>query len=181
MSEAASQSGAKVIDPASAGTRLDRVTGIVARIAEGICVAMFAVVFTVFIVKIALRYLAGDAAAWADEVAVVLFIWIIFLANGFVVEDRRQITFDLIHRHLPPRSQRVVEIARILVIGGLLAAALPAVLDYTLFLWRERTPVLRWRLDMIYSCFALFMIAMLVRMAARLVQLVRPVAQVQKP
>jgi len=140
----------------------------VKRAVEAVCAALFCAVFAAFIAKIVMRYGAGDALAWADEVAVVLFVWIIFLANGFVVEDRRQICFDLVLRALPPRGVRVAVVLRVLLIGGLFAAALPGAIDYTLFLWRERTPVLGWRLDIVYACFPLFMIAVLVRLACQM-------------
>jgi len=152
----------------------DRLGRIVARAAEAACSVMFAAVFLVFVWKIAMRYLAHDAIAWADEVSVVLFIWIVFIANGFVVEDRRQISFDLLYRHVGTGAQRVFGILRVLLVGGLFAAALPGSLGYITFLWRERTPVLLMRLDFVYSCFGLFMIAVLVRMLARLVRLLGP-------
>jgi hypothetical protein len=56
-------------------------------------------------------------------------------------------------------------------VGGIFLYALPAAVDYILFLWRERTPVLRLRLDYIYACFAVFMLAVIIRMAYRLVLL----------
>ncbi len=135
---------------------------------------MFAAVFAIFLYKIVLRYVGHDAVAWADEVSVVLFIWIVFIANGLVVEDRRQICFDLLYRHVSPPTQRALGIMRILLVGGILAFALPGALDYIAFLWRERTPVLLWRLDLVYACFGLFMIAVLLRMAATLVRLLSP-------
>ena len=144
------------------------------RVAEAACIAMFAAVFAIFLYKIVLRYVVHDAVAWADEVSVVLFIWIVFVANGLVVEDRRQICFDLLYRHVAPPTQRVLGIARILLVGGILAVALPGAIDYIAFLWRERTPVLLWRLDLVYACFGLFMIAVLLRMAATLIRLLSP-------
>jgi len=146
---------------------------LISRCAEAIVVAMFAVVFVAFIYKIVMRYALGDAVAWADEISVVLFVWIVFLANGFVVEDRRQIAFDLVHRNLSDRWQRIIEIARNLLVGGILIYSLPGAIDYIAFLWRERTPVLRWRLDFVYACFGLFLIAVLLRMAWQLVVLAR--------
>ena len=153
---------------------IGRLGGIIGRAAEAVCVAMFAGVFLVFVYKIVMRYVAHDAIAWADEVSVVLFIWIVFIANGLVVEDRRQISFDLLYGHVGPRTQRVFAILRILLVGGIFATALPGALDYTFFLWRERTPVLLWRLDVVYACFGVFMIAVLVRMAVRLTMLAGP-------
>jgi hypothetical protein len=60
------------------------------------------------------------------------------------------------------------------VVGGLFLWALPNVIDYILFLWRERTPVLLLRLDIVYSCFGLFVVAVVVRSVAELIRLVRP-------
>src|SRR5258705_9112894 len=82
------------------------------------------------------RYVAHDAVAWADEVSVLLFVWMIFWANAFVVPDRRQIRFDLVVRLLPPPWQRAAAIARLIIIGGLFLWALPGVIDYIAFLWR---------------------------------------------
>jgi TRAP-type C4-dicarboxylate transport system permease small subunit len=141
------------------------------RAAEALCAAMFAGVFVVFVYKIVMRYAAGDAVAWADEVSVVLFIWIVFLANAFVVEDRRQITFDLLYRHVPPPAQRVIGIVRAALVGGLFLAGLPGALGYIAFLWRERTPVLQWRLDDVYACFGVFMVAVIARLAWQVVRL----------
>jgi TRAP-type C4-dicarboxylate transport system permease small subunit len=148
------------------------VTG--SRAAECAVSLMFAAVFVVFVYKIVMRYAARDAVAWADEVCVVLFVWIIFCANALVVSDRRQITFDLIYRLLSPRARRVSRTVRLIVVGGLFAWALPAVIDYILFLWREHTPVLSLRLDIVYSCFGLFVAAVVVRSGIELVRLAGP-------
>ena len=61
---------------------------------------MFAAVFLIFNYKIVMRYLGHDAVAWADEVSVMLFIWIIFWANAFVVRDRAP---DQLRSALSPR------------------------------------------------------------------------------
>jgi len=72
------------------------------RAIDAACVAMFVVVFAVFLYKIVMRYAVGDAVAWGDELTVVLFIWIVFIANAFLVPDERQICFDLIDRTCRP-------------------------------------------------------------------------------
>jgi TRAP-type C4-dicarboxylate transport system permease small subunit len=150
-------------------------TGVViARAAEIITNLMFVAVFAAFIYKIVMRYAFGDAAAWAEEATVVLFIWVVFLANGLAVGEHRQIAFDLIYRNVSPVAQRFMAIARILLIGGIFACALPAAVDYIMFLWRERTPVMGLKLDYVYACFAMFMLAIVVRMLYRLALLVGP-------
>src|SRR5258705_11205477 len=99
------------------------------------------------------RYVAHDAVAWADEVSVLLFVWMIFWANAFVVPDRRQIRFDLVVRLLPPPWQRAAAIARLIIIGGLFFWALPGVIDYIAFLWREGPAGLPPRLHFVLSAF----------------------------
>lgn len=136
--------------------------------------AMFAAVFVIFNYKIVTRYLEHDEAAWTDEVSVILFVWIIFWANALVVRDREQITFDLLYHPWPERTRRGLAIARLLLVGGLFAWALPGSIDYLMFLWRERTPVLNLRLDLVYSCFGLFMVAVVARSLWSLVGLLGP-------
>ena len=134
---------------------------------------MFAAVFLIFIYKIVMRYLEHDAVAWADEVCVVLFVWIIFWANAFVVEDRRQITFDLLYRHLGPHGQRLAAMLRLAILAGIFIYAAPGAIDYIQFLWRERTPVLQWRLDLVYACFGVFLVAVILRSLWWLIGLAR--------
>jgi len=153
--------------------RIERLGQIVAHGADRVCALLFALVFLIFCYKIARRYLAGDAVAWADEVSVVLFIWIVFLANGLVVPERRQIAFDLLHRHLAARWQRRLEFSRALLIAVIFAVCLPGTLDYIHSLWREKTPVLLWRLDRVYACFGVFAVAIVLRLAWTCLRLLR--------
>ena len=55
--------------------------------------------------------------------------------------------------------------------AGGLTKTLPGTLSYITFLWRERTTVLEWRLDWVYSCFGLFFVSVVVRFGAALVRL----------
>ncbi|AXK83003.1 TRAP transporter small permease [Pseudolabrys taiwanensis] len=135
---------------------------------------MFASVFLIFNYKIITRYLEHDEAVWADEVSVILFIWIIFWASAFLVRDKEQITFDLVYRHVGDNAKRWMALCRLVLVGGIFLWALPGSLDYIMFLWRERTPVLDWRLDYVYSCFGIFLVAVVVRSAFGIVKLLGP-------
>lgn len=134
---------------------------------------LFLAVFALFDWKIGARYFGAGEAAWSDEVCVILFIWIVFWANAFLLRDSEQIRFDLLYAPAPTRIRRVMAAARHLLVGGLFLACLPGSVDYLRFLWRERTPVLGLPLDWVYSCFALFMISVVVRAAWGLAGVVR--------
>jgi TRAP-type C4-dicarboxylate transport system permease small subunit len=151
--------GMTAIPPAAPAT----VSARLRQVADCIACAMFAAVFAIFNYKIFTRYFEHDEAVWADEVLVILFIWIIFWANAFLVRDKEQITFDLIYRLLPSTAQRGVALARVILIGAIFAWSLPGSLDYIRFLWREHTPVLNLPLDYVYSCFGLFLVAVIAR------------------
>jgi TRAP-type C4-dicarboxylate transport system permease small subunit len=77
-------------------------------LADWTACAMFAAVFLIFNYKIFTRYFEHDEAVWADEVLVILFVWIIFWANAFLVRDKQQISFDLVYRLLPDDTKRYV-------------------------------------------------------------------------
>ena len=133
---------------------------------------MFAAVFLIFNYKIFTRYFEHDEAVWADEVLVILFVWIMFWAQRlFCCVTRSRSAFDLVYRLLPPAAKRMVAVARAVLIGGVFAVALPGSLGYIRFLWREHTPVLNLPLDLVYSCFGLFLVAVILRAAMTAVRL----------
>ena len=125
-------------------------------VADGIGAAMFAAVFVLFCLKVGMRYFLHDELAWTDEVATILFIWIVFWANAFMLGDDDHIRFDLVVHVAGPRTRRVMAVARALLVGGIFLYALPGTVEYLLFLWREKTPVLQLPLDYVYACFGLF-------------------------
>ena len=139
--------------------------------ADAVAVAMFAAVFVIFVFKIALRYVAHDSMAWADEVSIILFVWIVFWANALILRERDHIRFDLVYVLLPPGGRRAMALLRAALLLAVFAYAFPPTLDYILFLWRERTAVLRLRLDWVYLCFPLFIGAVALRAATDLVLL----------
>jgi TRAP-type C4-dicarboxylate transport system permease small subunit len=56
----------------------------------------------------------------------------------------------------------------------LMFAALPGMVDYTLFLWREKTDMLEMRLDFVYAIFPIFFMAIVVRQLLSLWRLISP-------
>jgi TRAP-type C4-dicarboxylate transport system permease small subunit len=146
--------------------KLRRAAGLVAGL-------MFAAVFLIFMLKVVLRYAFAIQLAWADELCAVLFVWIIFWANAFLVPERDQIRFDLAVRALPSRGQRIADALRTLILAGLVIAALPGAIGYLVFLGNQRTPVLELRLDLVYACFGIFLVAVALRAVLHLVRLCR--------
>ena len=102
------------------------------------------------------RYVMGAPSSWSDELAMILFLWVILGSAALVVPYREQIAVGLLCDRFPPRSRRWIQGAGAALAGAILLATLPVTLDYIAFLWRERTPAMRWRLNNVYLIFGLF-------------------------
>ena len=128
----------------------------VRRLAEAAATLAFAGMVGLFAFTIYQRYWVGVPSRWSDELCVILFLWIIFGAAALVLPYRDHIAVGLVHDSMPPGVQRVMQLVGAGIAGTILLLALPVTLDYIGFLWRERTPALRWRLSEVYQVFGLF-------------------------
>jgi TRAP-type C4-dicarboxylate transport system permease small subunit len=132
---------------------------------------LFAAIFLIFVYAIAMRYLFQRPVAWADELNIILLLWVMFIGGAFVLRDDEHVAFDIAWQAAPPKGRRVMGIVAAAGFGALFVAALPGTWSYITFLWRERTTVLQWRLDWVYACFILFFVSVILRFGAQLVRL----------
>ena len=153
------------------------VTGIVSRVrtvAEWITTALFFAIFVIFLAGIAARYVFSAPIAWSDELSMVLFVWCVFLTDALVSRDRDQVAFDILWANVPPGGRRVIGLVQTALFAALFAAAFPTILDYVLFLWREHTYSLEWRLDVVYFCFVIYFAMVIVRLVAKFIAFAGP-------
>lgn len=144
------------------------------RVAEVISGLMFAGIFLVFIVGIVMRYVVHRPLMWTDEVTILLLLWCTFLTDAFVVRSSDHVAFDVVWDVVSPRTRRIIGIVGRLVFALIFLAALPTIVDYVLFLWRERTDVLEIRLDIVFSCFVIYIVMVVVRLIAQLIAFCGP-------
>jgi len=143
------------------------------RAAERVAALLIAAIFAVILAGVASRYLFGAPLAWADEIAAILFLWLVFWTGACVLRLREHVAFEIVYELLPPAGRRVLGFAGAAACAMMLGLSLPKIADFVAFLWRERTPVLQWRLDWLYSCFVLFVAVAAIRFAARAIALLR--------
>ena len=103
---------------------------------------LFLTLFIVFVIQITARFGFNKPLAWTDELAVILYVWIILWAAAFVVPAREHVAFDLLWNSAGHRARQVMQIVGNLLIGGLALCGIPATWDYVTFMKREGTPVL---------------------------------------
>ncbi len=89
--------------------------------------AMAAIVLIVF-VNVALRYIVNNGLTWSEEIAVNLFVWVIFLGAILAGLEGLHIKVDLLTKKLPKKMQKVFLVIAsmcvlfamgVLIVGGI--------------------------------------------------------------
>jgi TRAP-type C4-dicarboxylate transport system permease small subunit len=133
--------------------------------ADAFGAGLFAVLFLVFIVQIAARFGFNKPLPWTDELAVVLYVWVILWAAAFIVPEREHVVFDLVWNMVGRRTRQAMRVVGNLMVGGFAAVAIPASWDYVHFMAREGTPVLGIPFMWVFLPFVLLLAALVVRCA----------------
>lgn len=142
--------------------------------AEVISAALLFVVLIVTLAGVFMRYVVNRPIGWSDELGMVLIVWCVLLTDAFVLRDNEHVAFDMLWDRASAIGRRWMLIVQTLLFGALFAYALPTVLDYVLFLKRERTSSLEWRLDIVYFCFVIYLAMVIVRLISKLVLVLGP-------
>jgi TRAP-type C4-dicarboxylate transport system permease small subunit len=144
------------------------------RFAESVSVVAFAAMFAGFVIGVGGRYLFGEPVAWSNELCAIGFVWIVFWTSDILLKERQHIVFDVIYHAFPPRARRVVALFITLSLAVLFLAALPGSIDYTWFLRTRYTSLLRVPMILVFGCFVIFVVAVIVNSFIRIWQLLRP-------
>ena len=141
------------------------------RAAEGVGVLLFALLFLVFVVQVAARFLFDQPLAWTDEAAVILYLWAILWGAALVCKDTENVAFDLLYQKASPQIKRVMALAACALVGGLAAWGLPGSVDYIMFMQRESTPVMGLPFNWVFAPFALLLLTLAARYLLRIYRL----------
>jgi TRAP-type C4-dicarboxylate transport system permease small subunit len=134
---------------------------------EGVAASAFALMFAAFVVQIFSRYVLNAPVSWSLEVCAIAYVWVVFWSCGLLVSERQQIVFDVVYQAIKPRSRRWLAIANTSALGLVFLAALPGTADYVWFLRRRDSMMLQVPMHLVYACFLIFMIAVVVRSGLR--------------
>lgn len=133
--------------------------------ADAVGAGLFAALFAVFLVQITARFGFNRPLPWTDEVAVVLYVWVILWAAAFMVPAREHVVFDLVYHAMRPRVRRGMQLVGAVMIGALAAWAIPGSWDYVRFMAREGTPVLGLPFMWVFLPFVGLLVALVLRNA----------------
>lgn len=126
---------------------------------------LFLTLFVVFVIQVTARFGFNKPLAWTDELAVILYVWIILWAAAFVVPEREHVAFDLLWNSAGQRMRQAMQIVGNTLVGGLALCGIPATWDYVYFMKREGTPVLGLPFMWVFLPFVFLLVALVFRSA----------------
>ena len=127
------------------------------------CALLFAILFVSFVLQIGMRFLLNNPLNWSEELAVICYIWIVFVACALILRDDQHIVFTLITQFLPQKGQLFCQLITSILFGGILIAISLGVFDYVAFMKVETTSALTLRKDYIYAVFDVFIVVLILR------------------
>lgn len=143
------------------------------RRAENVAAVMIAVMFVAFVVQIVFRYFFNFPVGWTSELSVVMWLWLVLWGAAFVVREHEEIRFDLLSgsaRRHTRIAMSILTAATLLVLYG---ASLPATYKYVTFMKVESSSYLNVRMDVLFSIYLVFLVAILARYLVILWRLLR--------
>lgn len=160
-----------------------RPLGALRAVLDGVAALMMAALFATFVLQVTIRYTArlswvSDAVplldparyGWTLELCLALWIWIVFWGAAFVVRDTDHVSFDILKNGVRPGLRRWFTIVGCLAVAVALILSLEPTWDKFRILRVKRTATLAglfgdWiRMRDVYSVYALFLIAVPVRL-----------------
>lgn len=141
--------------------------------AENVAAGLLALMFLSFVLQIVSRYVINAPLGWTLEACLTLWLWLVFWTAAFVLDDRDHVRFDLLQAAGSLRLRRILALVSAVAIVAGLAAALPATIDYITFYKIKRSATLRIRLDVVFSIYGIFAVAVIVAYALRAWRIVR--------
>ncbi len=141
--------------------------------ADNVAVALLAAMFVTFIVQIVWRYVVNDPLAWTLEVCLTTWLWLVFWGAALVLREGDHVRFDMLYLMAGAKLRRALALAAALAVATAFVVSMPATFDYITFYKIKSSATLGIRLDIVFSIYALFAVAMVVRYGWRAWTLVR--------
>ena len=140
---------------------------------EFIAASMLAAMFLTFLLQIFSRYVLLTPFGWTLELCLMLWVWIVFFGNAFIVRERDHVSFDIFYLAAPQRVRQVFAlISAAAIIAGMAWSLLPT-WDWIDWLKIKKSATLKIPLRTVYSIYAVFMVAIIARYAWRFVRILR--------
>lgn len=141
--------------------------------ADDVAAALLAAMFIAFLLQIVTRYVFNNPLGWTQEVCVTTWLWLVFWGSAFSVRDRDEVRFDLLYQSVSAGMRRKFALVSAVALTAGFAASFPASLDYIMFYKIKKSAMLGIRLDVVFSVYAIFALAVIIRGVLQVVHILR--------
>ncbi len=152
---------------------LGRVLEACQRLANALGATLFIALFVVFVIQIGARFAFNRPMPWTDELAVILYTWIVLWGCTALVPWQGHVAFDSAVDAMPKRVGRLMLGLQWIAVAALVTWAIPACWDYVQFMQREATPVLGWSYRWVFMPFVVMLVSIVLRCAWQFASLAR--------
>jgi C4-dicarboxylate transporter DctQ subunit len=166
---------------------MDRLRHALSRLTESVAALMMAAMFATFILQIAVRYIVGsewftarlghviDASGfgWTLEFCLVMWLWIVFWGNSFIVRDKDHVTFDVVYFWVRPNTRKWFAVIGAATIAVALLLSIGPTYEKMRILRIKSSATLPVKMLPIYSIYFLFLAVVGLRYAWRMVDAMR--------
>jgi TRAP-type C4-dicarboxylate transport system permease small subunit len=145
---------------------------------EIVCYSFLGLLVVTTSLQVFTRYVLNRPFTWTEEVARMLFTWIVFLGGAFIVKRSSHISIDILAKALPPWPRRWLSVASRLITLAVVATLAVKGFRLLQITGASASPALNIPWVYVYAAFPLGMALMAVRYGQGLVRLLRePIAE----
>lgn len=96
------------------------------------------------------RYVFGFSLNWSEEIARYAMVWVTYLGAGLAMREGQHVAIEFLQSLLPRAWQPYARSIVWLVILAFLVVFTIAGFQFSTFAWRQRSPVMGWRMGAVY-------------------------------
>lgn len=143
------------------------------RLVAHVCVMLIYVILGLLVTQVCMRYFLGAPPSWTEELAIILFAWLVLLYATEGVRENFHVMIETIPSHWTRLRGITDRIASLLIIGfGLVA--LVSGLNYVERTAGQRSAALQIPIEALYLCVPVCGALLILHAATRLFELAQP-------
>jgi C4-dicarboxylate transporter, DctQ subunit len=140
--------------------------------AEDVAALLLGAMFLAFMLQIIARYVLNIPVIWTQELCLTLWLWAVFWCCAFTLREGDHVKFDVLYQMCGRNVQRLMAALSAGAISLGFLVALPATIDYITFYKIKSSATMSIRLDLVFSVYGMFAIAMVITYGIRTYKLI---------
>jgi len=133
-----------------AGTVLTRAERLLVVANQAVIVGLMMLMAGLVFANVVTRYVFGFSLNWSEEIARYAMVWITYLGAGLAMREGQHVAIEYLQSVLPRPWQPYVRAVVWLIILAFLTVFTVAGFQFSSFAWRQRSPVMGWRMGAVY-------------------------------